>query len=134
MTFGFPASSGVLNFTVWNTSSASYAAAQTDSAVIGFDNTWYHVAAVWDGNSGGSVKIYVGGSEVKDNSSGSGTRRDDSAYYKGLSKANFSGLMTDVGIFDVVLSSTDINDIMDNGLKQSAVATIKRRMLMGCGV
>jgi hypothetical protein len=127
-------STGKLRFAVWNTSSAEYAGATTDAAVLGSDNVWYHIAAVWDGNVAGSVKIYVGGSEVKDNSGGSGTRRNDSAYYKGLSKTTFSGLMTDVGIFDAVLDSTDINDIMDNGLKQSATATIKRRMLLGVGV
>ena len=85
--------------------------------------TWQHLAVTM---SGTTATHYLGGA-----SNGSGTLSTTMADSllvpmmlgnRGDLFTDFKGLMTECAIFDDALNSTEINDIMDNGL-EGAVST-----------
>jgi hypothetical protein len=108
---------------------------QTGMGVIS-TGSWYHLAYVAEVGEKGV--LYKDGAaqtnSVVDNVVTANTEDESSANltigYRNTENY-VEGKMAETGIFEAPLDSTDINDIMDNGLKQSAVAS--RRMLMGVG-
>jgi hypothetical protein len=90
------------------------------------NGTWYHVAVVSDDVN---ARIYQDG--VLDNdatSSFTGGLYDGSANFLigGANNTGFAdGLIDDVGMFNTNLDSTDINDIMDNGLVQASSSLLQ---------
>jgi hypothetical protein len=90
--------------------------------------SYQHIAVTWDGTITDSTKvhIYINGTEVaySAGTNGSGSLGDDSAnnFLLGIgsdaSTFGYAGLITEVGVFSRVLTPTEINDIMNNGLKQ----------------
>ena len=120
---------GVLGLVKQN---SNYIGSSTGSVNTG---TWTNVAVTY--NSSGDYIFYISGS-----SSGNGTdlktftHNDRKAIGRNATNnEHFYGSLTEVAVFSRVLSSTEINDIMDNGLDGSGAATvIPLRMLMGCGV
>jgi len=126
MWIGFP-STYDLTLRIFDTASANYInAGSVDSVTTG---AWKHVAVTWDGTTNSnSVFMYVNGVDLEVSASTSGgTRRSDATYYKYIS-GSYDGKLTENAIFSAVLDSTDINDIMDNGLLQAATA--RRRMMI----
>lgn len=96
------------------------------------DGSWHHVAGVYNDTD---IRLYLDGvldSNGADNpqartdgfGNSSAPFRIGTRQYSGSLTNYFDGLIDDVGIFDVALDSTDINDIMDNGLVQAAAETI----------
>ena len=85
---------------------------------------WMHGAVV---SNDTDLRVYVNG--VLDNTPlahTDGISDTDQDFFVGSNNGSdsyFDGLMDDVGIFDVALSATDINDIMDFGLDQSVEGT-----------
>ena len=105
----------------------------TDEDALSLD-TWYHYAAVWDGTN---IIIYINGTNVKSANVGSGTIRDSAAdsyigiYYNGVTIFyKLEGSLVENGYFDRTLSSTEVNDIMDNGLKPAAGVTDFSQVIM----
>lgn len=89
--------------------------------------TWYHLAGVWDGTN---LRIYVNGTEDSNSPSnvGAGTLRvnaNDTITLGSLEAGGreVDGKMDEIAIFDDVLTSTEINDIKDNGLTGAVSAT-----------
>lgn len=95
--------------------------------------TWFHFAVVYNDTD---IRIYIdgsldsnGASNPKTYSSGIANKghefrigdRDSGATQTDY-KAD--GLIDDVGVFDDELSSTEVNDIMDNGLQPAVVAAV----------
>lgn len=103
------------------------------------DNTpggWYHVAMTWDGSiTAANVHFYVTGSELAYTTQTNGASLVSDAALNffignrvGADRA-LDGQMTEVAVFDDVLTSTEVNDIMDNGLA-GAVAGRTRRFFV----
>lgn len=102
-------------FYIWDT--AERKATYTVTAQAG---QWYHLAAVYDKDN--NIKLYVDG-DLKDTTE-CGTVGGSGACYIGArynGTYEFDGRIDEVGIFDRVLNSTEINDIMDNGLTGAVV-------------
>ena len=114
-----------LTFIILNTGSSDYVQAACVDCVDHLANSWNHIAVTWDGTTSGShTYIYVGGTDVTNSrSSSGGTRRDDAAYYKGMSD-DIDGRYTENAIFGEVLDGTDINEIMDFGLQPALVSSV----------
>jgi len=88
-------------------------------------NTWYHIAMTYDDALGSAnLKIYINGSNVGSANTTAGFYNNSTNFRigarGGASTATpenfFDGLIDEVAVFDRALSSTEINDIMDNGL------------------
>ena len=93
-------------------------------------SAWNHVAVTWDGsNTATNVHIYINGSECsyQQQTNGSslespnatlefGNRRSDNA-------RPLNGYLTEIGLFNRVLSSSEVTDIYNNGLIQGGAAT-----------
>jgi len=86
------------------------------SNVAVFDNTWHHVAGVYDGSK---VYIYVdGGADVNSiNCSGSIGTNDYPVWIGNNSQGvrSWEGLISDVRVYDRALSQSEINDIYTGG-------------------
>lgn len=84
--------------------------------------TWTHVAVTYDGSTNASgAHIYKNGAEVSYSFSnnGSGARDSDASASLKISDiydAYYDGLLADVGVFNRVLSTTEINEIYNYGL------------------
>jgi len=112
-------------FSAASDNGGSYERVLTDQGALD-EGTWYHLTCVYDdtnkiiyrnGVATSSSKtdgIFDGNQEFKFGS------RDGARYW--------DGLIDDGAIFDTALDSTDINDIMDNGLVQAAAST--RRIMV----
>jgi hypothetical protein len=84
---------------------------------------WNHVAVTWDGSTTASnIVLYVNGSEVTYQTTTNGSALYDNS--GGTTKignifdnlVQYNGKMDDLAYFTSGIDSTDINDIMDNGL------------------
>jgi len=82
---------------------------------------WIHVVGVYDGVD---ITIYLNGSEqgtpVAQTGNVSGTGGLRIGRYSGGTANNWTGSMGEQALFDIDLDSTEINDIMDNGLAPAA--------------
>lgn len=96
------------------------------SASIAEDSdTWSHVAGTYDGET---ILTWINGSNDGTQASPSGNMDNDGGVLGiGARTTNastwtewFDGAITEVAIFNRVLNSTEINDIMDNGLAGAA--------------
>jgi len=92
------------------------------------DNTEYHCAAVFN-TTAGTMTVYLNG--VQDGtvgSAGSDIDYNNAGITVGASvdfianQWGFDGLIDEVGVFDIAIDSTDISDMIDNGLLQVAAA------------
>jgi len=90
---------------------------------------WNHAAATWDGSTtAANVTIYANGIEVGYNTTTNGASIINNAGGTtaiGYTHDNFNffnGKITETASFGVILDSTDINDIYDNGLKQDSAS------------
>ncbi len=107
----------------------------TDSGVsssIG-TGTLTHVAAVYNGSTG---EIFLDGvSDVVDNSPGTPAANSDE-FRLGLGSTggeNWDGIMDEAAVFSRDLSSSEINDIMDNGL-EAFISPPRNRLIIITGV
>ena len=99
--------------------------------------SWQHIGMTFTGNIGATaIIIYHAGVEVSysagSNGTGAITDFSANAFLIGDSvngSFSYNGKLTEVGLFDDVLNSTEINDIMDNGL-QPAVAAAAGQIIM----
>lgn len=92
---------------------------------------WHHIAGSWDAS--GSWTIYIDGVVSGTPGTKSGTTPTSSDPFRmGLDEDNssspFSGDMTENAYFSDAKDSTDINDIMDNGLVQAGGVTMKAQI------
>jgi hypothetical protein len=90
---------------------------------------WNHVAVIWDGSTtAANILLYVNGSEVTYQTTTDGsslTINDLGRIHIGNIHENlvhFNGKIGEVATFSSGIDSTDINDIMTNGLKQTTGA------------
>ena len=102
------------------------------------DSVWAHTAVLKDDNSitATTLHIYVDGVEATyaQTTNGVGTLTSDGSYTLMLGNRNgsdrtFNGDITENAFFKRVISSTEINDIMDNGLVGGG-APAARRLIM----
>lgn len=133
-----PNTTGRLRFRVQNTASSAYAEVAKLSALAS-NNVWYHIGVSWDGTpDNAGTELYVDGVNVATGGAGSGTRRSGSAYYKvigGVSPKSYAYKdLDEFGMFSDVKDSTDINDMMDNGLYQEVAAGAAAHHLTLLGV
>ena len=80
------------------------------------DDTWHHVAAVYDGSD---IIGYMDGEEVGRWAYDKGVADNDSRVFIGSGHPDgeyFPGMLDDLALFNVALSEDEINAIMDNGL------------------
>lgn len=95
---------------------------------------WTHIAGTVNGGNASGAKIYANGAEQTltistDNFTGAFSTNSRTLFIgsRGGSGTVMDGKMTEVAIFNRVLSPTEINDIMDNGLHQDVpLATINQ--------
>jgi hypothetical protein len=96
-------------------------------------NNWYHIVVVRNGNSAGNFYLWVNNVSTtftyKESEDFPRTMDSTAALlqigartYSGNTD-NFNGKITEIGIFSRALSSTEITDIYNNGLKGSAPAS-----------
>lgn len=92
-----------------------------DTATLVID-TWYFLCGVYNDST---IEVYLDGSNdsTSPTSYSGGIYDGTSGFAVGTyfdtyptPRFYYDGLIDDVGVFDVALDSTDINDIMDNGL------------------
>ena len=117
-------------FSVW-TSSAGTSGITCEGATVPDMDTWYHVAGVHDA-ADDEMRIYVNG--VLDSNGADNPKAHTGGVFDGdvslrigaqyESGAEWDGLLDEIAIFGLDLSATDINDIMDNGLLQSATTKL----------
>ncbi len=121
--FGFETNFGLLTPIILMIDSSSNNMTQESSGDYN-DDTWYHVAYVWNGSAGlgsSSATIYVDGVDVS--STGAGTlvtTIDNSADAQigatdGISSA-FDGYIDDVAVFNTALTSTEVQEIYNSGI------------------
>lgn len=88
------------------------------------DGSWNHIVGTCDGTN---VRLWVGGVNVQTNSTLNGTIDSNTASFKfgenTINGSDWKGSLDEVAYFDSTLDSTDINDIMDNGLVGGAPPT-----------
>jgi hypothetical protein len=104
-------------------------------------DTWYHIAATAIADNT-PANLYVNGVEltsldVANNFTGATANTTTNAKIGSYSNntINFDGGITETAVFNDPLTSTEINEIMDYGLKPAGGAATKhRRMLMGVGL
>ena len=87
---------------------------------------WTFIALTFDGTT---LSLYADGKMVKDIKVGKPdfTKNNDGgsiwlARWKGGAGWDFTGVIDEVGVFDVALTEDDINGIMKDGLSQAAVS------------
>lgn len=120
-----------LRYNLYNTSQANWVTSYSVNNVVGV-SAWYHVAVTHDGSvTATNVDIYVNGVEVtySTQTDGSGTKRSDASnnlavgnYSTSAFGETYNGDIDEFAIFTEEKDSTDINDIMDNGLYEAPVA------------
>lgn len=91
--------------------------------------TWYHVAFVYNDVD---LEVFVdGSSDSTPLAFTSGISNGSQIFELGAysNTLNFDGLMDEPAVFDTDLSSTQINDIMDNGLQGAEAATFTPKMM-----
>lgn len=94
-------------------------------------SSWNHLTLTWDGSTTASnVHIYVNGVEVSYATQTNGaslTNTSAGTIYLGNRSDGLRGVignLTEIAVFNRVLSSTEINDIYNNGLLQKHINTI----------
>ena len=112
----------------WDDGDASFFRVEvaTNSALA--SGGWYHLAFTWKQND--NLRLFING--VEDANSPTATTNVDfpdstaplqmGQHSNGADRRYMDGQTGEVGMFDLILDSTDINDIMDNGLVQVAAA------------
>ena len=92
---------------------------------------WYHCVFTFN-NTTKKVNLYLNGSTDVAEGTWTGEAPESGGVATGIGLAKcINGLQTETAIFDRVLTSTEINDIMDNGLKPSVAGAV--RGFMTCG-
>ena len=129
----FGARTDVYRVTLYDSADASATDLATPSSSTPA-TTWTHVAFTADLGSATGLRLYVGGVEVGDSpadisaigaiDSGAGTLTLGTNSFAALGKY-FDGTMDEIAGFIDILTSTEINDIMDNGLEGAAGGVIK---------
>ena len=112
---GQHSTAGVVRFGIYLTGSDSTETyLDTDGAVLS-NNSWYHVAATYDGNY---QKIYINGSLVKTSADRNAVLPSGTSEYRiGLSTANyFDGIIDEVRIWNAARSADEIAANMEREL------------------
>jgi len=89
---------------------------ESDSAPTG---EWQHIAGV---RAAGALKIYIDGGLQADTGSNAGAIDSNGDLFIGnnnVGTRGFNGSATEVAVFDKALSLAEVNDIMNNGLKEA---------------
>ena len=99
------------------------------------DGSWHHVGLILNGTNVTDHVCYVDG--IEDSSVASASRTINTTSETNLRVGgevaglrDYNGRMDEIGIFSTNLDSTDINDIMDNGLFQAATGRTRRFFLV----
>ena len=112
---GQHSTAGVVRFGIYLTGSdATETYLDTDGAVLS-NNSWYHVAATYDGNY---QKIYINGSLVKTSADRNAVLPSGTSEYRiGLSTATyFDGIIDEVRIWNAARSAGEIASNMEREL------------------
>jgi len=101
-------------------------------------STNYHLSITYDSTSTSNSPIpYINGVQQGITTlvppSGTQTANNGTSYFGNRADGTrpFNGRIGEIGNFNTILSSTDINDIMDNGLSPSAVTIHTNQLLNG---
>lgn len=112
---------------LWTTSFASHT---LSDGYVSEDDSYNHYAYTYNSSTRQAYKNAVA-FEANFNDTGNMADAATNFYLGGNAAAeNYAGKMDDVAIFSIALDSTDIDDIMDNGLVQTAGATRNRLMMV----
>ena len=91
----------------------------TDARVLSAD-TWYHIAVVHTGGTGGTTVIYIDGSGVSFNNTNTGDLLSTSTLAIGRLNSSsgryMNGLIDEVGVWTTALSAPDISTIYNSGV------------------
>lgn len=96
---------------------------------------WVHAAFTYDGSN---IRIYGDGSEIQTCGDTGSIDQDvnDNLLIGGNDDGvggtdrEFDGLIDEFGLFNEAKSSTDINDMLDNGLVQTVTSTFKAKVII----
>ena len=116
----FFAMSGATQIRLTSDQDPSGVTSMTSTATIAL-NTWQHVAATWDGHSGGQMHVYINGVQADSatTAGGAGTEADDSATPltigdRPLNDRGFNGSIDEVRIYNRILSAAEIQALADS--------------------
>ena len=122
-----------LNFQVWY--STTFARSWSSDGTI-LQNTWHHVAAVWDANTK-TAKLYIDGIEPSYQTAiaGAGIYRTDASKNKEIGRIPhvggvqyFNGVIDEVAIYNRALSAEEVWELYLDGLSdyERAIKSIER--------
>ena len=90
-----------------------------DARVLSAD-TWYHLAVVHTGGTGGTTVIYIDGTGVSFNNTDTGDLNSTSTLAIGRLNSTYgqymNGLIDEVGVWTTALSASDVSDIYGIGV------------------
>ncbi|HNO80223.1 MAG TPA: hypothetical protein PKN33_19420 [Phycisphaerae bacterium] len=83
-------------------------------------NEWTHVAAVWDGQGDGTLRIYINGEEApaydfQATVNAPIDEADGNVFFSHAAQEHFEGLMDEVGLYDRALSASELQSLMADG-------------------
>jgi len=108
-------SAGVMNVNVYDGTTSS---AIVGSTALSIDEGFQHVVLTSDGSNGDTV-LYLDNSSVGSDSTGAGyVQPTDTTVLKigsSLSSDKFDGVFDEIGIFDKVLTSTEVSELYNSG-------------------
>ena len=124
--------------TVWTVACQDGGSAQwkVDSTGVTFqDGQWYHIAITHDGGSSyGAVKLYIDGVDRSSNSNNGSTWNKwisnidglnnmefGRSNYNNAQNSYFGGIIDDVGIWNRVLTATEISDLVNSSLSSETL-------------
>jgi hypothetical protein len=109
--------------------------AETNAVVHALNNdTWYHLACIRNGTQ--PLQLFLNGTEVTYSTQHNGTdpmpttKKFNIGAYSSIGYALNNGSIAEMAVFNRVLSPTEINDIMDNGLIGGATITVDDSQLI----
>jgi len=91
---------------------------------------WQHVAGTW---ASGDNNLYINGVAQTSNNNTQNFKTSTNNFYIGRGETYFDGKISETAEFNDTLNSTEVNDIMDNGLVGSAPPAAVGKVIMISG-
>lgn len=102
----------------WKFLSKPSGSTQTDVMAGSCSNdTWYHLGLTYDKDASTKLYFYLDGVQTDTSTQGDG---DDNTGFDFALMSEGDAIVDDTAVFSDVKTSTDINDMMDNGVLQAA--------------